>query len=149
MRMGDFLLSNDTAGRNDRNLYCSEQLGLLGLFSPTFSLQTGSDPASTLANLQEQTIQAFLFICKKEKNHKQYYLSRDEKNNPSVQMAKRPGVALRTRNPSRLQWPSLLRASYLSSLASVITVMKDVESSMASKYSVSSSSSLFSPLEVK
>lgn len=40
-------------------------------------------------------------------------------------------------------------ASYLSSLDSVITVMKDAESSMASKYSVSSSSSLFSPLEVR
>lgn len=44
-----FRLSNDTAGGSDRNLYYSEQLGLLALFSPTFSLQTGSDPASTLA----------------------------------------------------------------------------------------------------
>lgn len=41
------------------------------------------------------------------------------------------------------------RRAHLSSLASVITVMKDVESSMASKYSVSSSSSLSSPLGVK
>jgi hypothetical protein len=35
--------------------------------SPFFLPQTGSNPARTLANLQEQTIQAFLFICRKEK----------------------------------------------------------------------------------
>lgn len=51
------------------------------------------------------------------------------------------------RVPSRAANPA--QGTHLSSLASVITVMKDVESSMASKYSVSSSSSLSSPLGVK
>lgn len=51
--------------------------------------------------------------------------------------------------PHKSQLSLLGVSAHLSSLGSVITVMKDVESSMASKYSVSSSSSLSSPLEVK